>query len=218
MTDVITPVEFENEVVARSATVPVVVDFWAPWCGPCRVLGPALESEIAALGGKVALVKVNVDEAVELAGRFQVSSIPAVKAFRDGSVVSAFEGAVDAATLRRWLAGLLPSEAKQSLERAVELLRRGDADAAAPLLAGIDPRSPEALELDALQRVVALIRRSPDAARGAWEVVSEELFSTVADRGPGRDEALADLRALFDLLGSDTELVRDLRRRLQIVT
>ena len=218
MTDVVTPQDFETHVLTGSATQPVVVDFWAPWCAPCRVLTPALEQEIAAQGGKVALVKVNVDEAQELASAFQVSSIPAVKAFRDGKLVSAFEGARDAAFIRRWLGELVPSAGQVALERATEALRRGDADTAEPLLAEVDPRSTEALQVDALRQVIALVRRAPAAARGDWPAALEELYQKVADRGPDREQALADMRAVFELLGSDSELVRDMRRRLQIVT
>src|SRR5262245_15977104 len=91
---------FADAVVARSSQVPVVVDFWAPWCGPCRVLAPVLESEIAALDGRVVLVKVNTDDNPEVARRFQISSIPAVKAFSDGRVVAEFVGVRDARFVR----------------------------------------------------------------------------------------------------------------------
>lgn len=96
----------------------MVVDFWAEWCAPCRALGPTIEREVAALGGRVELKKVNVDHAQGLAGRYRVQSIPAVMAFRDGQVVAEFVGARDAGFIRRWLADLAPSKAKQALEHA----------------------------------------------------------------------------------------------------
>lgn len=115
--DVSSP-QFEREVVARSHQVPVVVDFWAGWCAPCRMLGPVLEREVNALGGRVELAKVDVDQAQDLAAAFQVQGIPAVKAFRSGAVVAEFAGARDAAFVRSWLGALAPSEARQALERA----------------------------------------------------------------------------------------------------
>lgn len=196
----------------------MVVDFWAPWCGPCRVLTPALEREVAVLQGRVALVTVNVDEATELATAFAVRSIPAVKGFRDRKLVAAFEGARDAAFLQRWLGDLLPSASAGLLDKAKGALRAGDADAAEPLLAEIDPRSPEAVEIDALRIIIALIRRAPEATRGDWAAVLETLYQVVADRRPEREQALAEMRAIFDLLGADSDLVRETRRRLQIVT
>ncbi|MDP1822299.1 MAG: tetratricopeptide repeat protein [Archangium sp.] len=110
--------DFEQQVLARSRTVPVVVDFWAAWCAPCRMLGPTLEREVNALGGRVELAKVDVDQAQALSGRFGVQGIPAVMAFRDGQVVADFVGAKDAAFVRRWLASLAPSASGQALAAA----------------------------------------------------------------------------------------------------
>jgi putative thioredoxin len=110
--------EFDTAVLARSREVPVVVDFWAEWCAPCRALGPTIEKEVAALGGRVELKKVDVDHAQSLAGQYKVQSIPAVMAFRDGQVVADFVGARDAGFIRRWLAGLAPSKAQEALSKA----------------------------------------------------------------------------------------------------
>jgi len=94
---------FEFAVIERSREVPVIVDFWAPWCGPCHRLAPVLEQEIARRNGAVELVKVNVDDSPELASRFAVSGIPSVKAFSDGLVVDQFVGAIPPAAVSGFL-------------------------------------------------------------------------------------------------------------------
>jgi putative thioredoxin len=126
--------DFGKEVLERSATVPVVVDFWAPWCGPCRVLGPVLESAVEAMGGRVELVKLNTDESPELAAQFQIQGIPAVKAFRDGKVVAEFVGAQPAPAVKRFLEQLAPPPALAALAKAEAALQAGRADEAEPQL------------------------------------------------------------------------------------
>jgi putative thioredoxin len=95
----VTTESFERDVIERSREIPVVVDFWAPWCGPCRMLGPAIEQEVGQRAGQIELAKVNVDEESEIAGRYGVQSIPTVAVFRDGEVVTGFVGAYPAATI-----------------------------------------------------------------------------------------------------------------------
>jgi putative thioredoxin len=90
---------FERDVIERSRELPVVVDFWAAWCGPCRALGPAIESEVARREGKLELVKLDVDAEPAIAGRYGIQSIPTVAVFRDGEVVTGFVGAYPAATI-----------------------------------------------------------------------------------------------------------------------
>jgi putative thioredoxin len=138
----VTEAQFEREVIERSREQPVVVDFWAEWCGPCRVLGPTLERAVAARPG-IDLVKVDTDSNQRLAQRYGIRGIPAVKAFRDGEVVSEFVGAQPAEAVERFLDGLVPSEAdalvqegdEQSLRRALELEpKRADAATALALM------------------------------------------------------------------------------------
>jgi len=129
----ITRDNFQAEVIERSSQRLVVVDFWAEWCGPCRVLGPLLEKLTTDpdFSGKFTLAKVDTEAAPEVASAFQIQSIPAVFAVRDGGVVDAFVGALPELEVRRWLKSLLPS-------RAAELAAEGKA------LAGSDPKSAEA--------------------------------------------------------------------------
>jgi putative thioredoxin len=117
---------FEADVIARSREVPVVVDFWAAWCQPCRVLGPIIEREVAALGGRVELVKVDTDANQKLAAQYDIRGIPAVKAFSGGQVTKEFVGVQSAEFLRGWLAELAPSPGKQALAAAAVLVAKGD--------------------------------------------------------------------------------------------
>ncbi len=109
----VTEASFEADVVERSRELPVVVDFWAEWCGPCRQLGPALEDAVGKRGGRVELAKVDVDSNQNLAASFGVQGIPAVKAFRDGEVVSEFTGAIPPARIELFLDSLVPSPADE---------------------------------------------------------------------------------------------------------
>jgi putative thioredoxin len=107
----VTTETFERDVVERSRELPVVVDFWAEWCGPCRALGPAIESEVAKREGRLELAKVDVDAEPALGARFGIQSIPTVAVFRDGRPVSGFVGAYPADTIGRFLDELLAAEA-----------------------------------------------------------------------------------------------------------
>lgn len=171
-----TDADFQRAVIERSRDVPVVVDFWAPWCGPCRQLGPVLERLASEANGAWELVKVNTDENPRTATQYRIEGIPAVKGFRDGKMVAEFTGALPEPRVRAWLNGLLPSEADRLADEGAEMERLG-------YLATAEDRYRDALT------------QAPNHARATIG-----LARILAERG-ATDEALS----LLDQLPSDPE-------------
>jgi putative thioredoxin len=191
--------DFERDVLERSRQVPVVVDFWAPWCGPCRALGPILERLVQERGGAVVLAKVNVDEAPNLAAAFRIEGIPAVKAFRDGSPILEFEGALPEAHLRQFLDRLVPSEAEKRASEAAALAASNPAEAEKLFRSVLaeDPANPRALV--GLAGLLIARRQDAEASAALDKVVAHELQPEV-DRLRG----LLDLRELAREFGDES--------------
>lgn len=156
--------DFETEVIGRSETTPILVDFWAPWCGPCKMLAPSLEKLAAAADGRWELAKVNTDENPDLAERFEIRGIPNLKLFHHGAVIAELAGALPEPQLRAWLEQHLPTQKRQTMARARELLHDGRAADAARLLEPLVAAEPADEEL-AVLTARALVFSKPAVAR-----------------------------------------------------
>jgi putative thioredoxin len=202
----VTDATFAAEVVERSKQVPVVVDLWADWCGPCKQLGPILERVIDETQGKVVLAKVDVDANRQVAAAFQVQGIPAVFALRDGKVVDTFVGAQPEANVRAFVEGLLPTEEEDavgtlvaagdeaSLRAALEI-EPGHERAIVALAELLVERGGEADKAEAL----ALLQRIPESAE-TRRVAALARVGSAAD-----DDVVAELDALLDRVRDDDE-------------
>jgi putative thioredoxin len=215
----VTEASFEAEVVDRSRQVPVVVDFWADWCGPCKQLTPALEKAEASRSGEVVLAKVDVDANQRLAAAFQVQGIPAVKAFRDAKVVDEFVGALPPAKVEAFFDGLSPSRADELLAAGDELslreaaeLEPGRADLAVALAKARLERGAEDEALEAVASHEGDFAAAGIAARVrlAKAGVGTEAFAAL-DRGE-REAALDSL--IGELAAADDPTRDELRRAI----
>ncbi len=234
----VTDATFQTEVLDRSKTTPVVVDLWAPWCGPCRTLGPILEKVIDETDGKVVLAKVNTDDNPQVSAAFRVQGIPAVYALKDGKVVDGFIGAQGETMVREFVGRLSPSEEEEKLAQLVEagdelslrtalemqpdhhdaivklaelLAAQGDEAPSAEATALLE-RIPETAET---RRVAALIRTgNVVGGNGASADEIGDKLDDLLDRVKQDDAARQEFVDLLEVLGPDDPRAAEYRKKL----
>ena len=225
----VTDATFDTDVVEQSKTTPVVIDLWAPWCGPCQTLGPILEKVTDKTEGKVVLAKVNIDENPAISQAFRVQSIPAVFAMKDGQVVDGFMGAYPEDVVTQFVANLLPTDEETAV---AQLLAAGD-ETSLRIVLQSDPGNEEAIEALAEMLVgrgdsdeaLALLERIPEnertrrlaaAARvGVTPADDHDItLSTLLDLVKDDDDARQQFVDILELMGPDDPRTAGYRRQL----
>ena len=204
----VTDATFQTEVIERSAQVPVVIDLWAEWCGPCKSLGPILEKVVAEQGGKVVLAKVDIDANPGVAQAFQVQSIPAVFGMVDGQVAASFVGAQGEDAVRTFVEGLLPGEEVSEIDRLIAIGDEGS------LIAALDIESDNVAAVTAL--ALLLVERAGEGDQDAALKLLERIPESVDTRriaAMARTEAVDDVEATLAELLTVVKVDEDARQR-----
>ena len=225
----VTDATFQTDVIERSLTTAVVLDLWAPWCGPCKTLGPVLEKVVDETGGKAVLVKVDIDENPGIAQAFRVQSIPMVVGFKDGQPVDAFMGAQGEREVREFVQRLLPTQEESTLAGLIEA---GD-EASLRLALGMDPGNEDAIvaladllvEAGQPDEALALLARIPEsdrtrivAAKARIGVAPDDdhdaTLTELLDRVKTDDEARQQFVDILELMGPHDPRTASYRKQL----
>jgi len=220
---------FATDVIERSKDIPVIVDLWAPWCEPCKALTPIIETAVIATEGKVELVTVNIDENHQIRETFQVQSIPAVYAFKDGAVIDGFMGAQGEEVVTNFVNGLLPSEQEKIIEA---LLSEGSEESLTEILTAV-PDHNEAiialaklyLEQERNEEAISLLNKIPESAESrqllalarTGDVKSDEIHQRLENllhKVKEDQEARQEYVDLLDVLGPESLEANSYRRKL----
>jgi putative thioredoxin len=217
----VTDATFETDVLTRSDKVPVVVDLWAPWCGPCKTLSPILEKVVDETDGKVELVKINVDENPQASAAFRVQSIPAVYAVRDHQVVNGFIGAQGESAVRQFVQDLLPTETETKI---AELVALGDEVSLRSALE-LDPGNEQAVlglaellvEKGESTEALSLLERIPESTETRRVAALARVGDELSDEGPAGEDVTAKLDALLDRVRDDDDARQDFVDLLELL-
>jgi putative thioredoxin len=225
----VTDNDFQTQVVERSKSTPVIVDLWAPWCGPCQSLGPILERVVDATGGRVVLVKVNVDENPGISNAFQVQSIPAVYALKDGAVVDGFMGAYPEDVVAKFVEQLLPSPEEVTVASLVEEgteeallmaleMEPGNEDAICALAEIYVERGDNAEALQLLGRIPETERTRLIAAKARVHLAPDDDYEAtldaLLDTVKTDEEARQEFVDILELMGPNDPRTAVYRRKL----